>query len=223
MRELFVDSVYKTFGHREVLKDIFISCKPGEIVALLGRNGSGKSTLLKIIFGSLPANQKFIRVNGRVFNGRHTGYMQIAYLPQNNFLPNHLVIKRIVELFCLRPSGDLLKTHEHIKPFLNKKSGDLSGGERRLIEILLILHTPADYILIDEPFNGVEPIQKNHVKKLIQYHAQDKGFIITDHDYENILDIASRTILLHEASTKKIISKVDLIDLGYIPHLNAKT
>jgi ABC-type multidrug transport system ATPase subunit len=216
MRELFVDSIYKTFGHREILKDIFISCKPGEIVALLGRNGSGKSTLLKIIFGALPASQKFIKINGHVINGWHTGYKQIAYLPQNNFLPNHLAIKKIIELFCLRSSSDLLKIHEHIKPFLNKKSGDLSGGERRLIEILLILNTPADYILIDEPFNGVEPIQKNHVKKLIQYHAQDKGFIITDHDYESILDIATRTILLHEASTKKITSKIDLIDLGYI-------
>ncbi len=117
----------------------------------------------------------------------------------------------------------MLKGHEHVNPFLNRKSGSLSGGERRLIEILLILQTPANYILIDEPFNGVEPIHKNHIKSLIQSHAQDKGFIITDHDYENILDIATKTILLHEGSTKKITSKKDLMYFGYIPYLNSRS
>lgn len=213
MRELFVDSVYKTFGQKEILKDIFISCKPGEIVALLGRNGSGKSTLLKIIFGSLQASQKFVRINEKVTNGSHTGNGQIAYLPQTNFLPSHLEIKKIIKLFCFGSSIDLLKTHEYVEPFLNMKSGNLSGGERRLIEILLILQTPANYNLIDEPFYGVEPIHKNYVKDLIKYYAQDKGFIITDHDYENVLNIATRTILLHEGSTKKIMFKRDLMDL----------
>lgn len=216
MRELHVDSVYKSFGHQEILKDIFISCKPGDIVGMLGRNGSGKSTLLKIIFGTLGTDNKFVRADGKIIHGLCSSQRKIAYLPQDNFLPGHLTIKTIVKLFCLRSSIQTLESNEHIKPFLQKKSRQLSGGERRLIELLLILHTRADYILIDEPFNGIEPIHKAYVKNILKDHSQDKGFIITDHDYENILDIASKTILLHEGSTRKIVSKLDLINFGYI-------
>ena len=145
MRELQVDSVSKSFGYSQLLSDIYFSCRPGEIIGLLGRNGCGKSTLLKIIFGSLCADNKFVRVNGAIASTLSETKNKISYLPQNSFLPSHLKIKKIIDLFC-KPRTYLLEINPHVKPFLNRKSNELSGGERRIIEILLILNSTAEYI-----------------------------------------------------------------------------
>lgn len=218
MHELHVDSVSKSFGANQVLTDIFISCKPGDLIGLLGRNGSGKSTLLKIIAGSLSADNKYIRVNGQNISSVSNCKRKIGYLPQQSFLPTHLKVNRIIDLFCTADVGSL-KDSPHVKPFLNSKSKELSGGERRMIEILLIIHSGVQYVLIDEPFNGVEPLHKEDVKNLIKEYSQGKGFIITDHDYKNILAIATKIIMLHDGSIKEIKAEEDLIKWGYIPEI----
>ena len=100
---------------------------------------------------------------------------------------------------------------------LGKKSNQLSGGEKRLLEIFLIIHSNAKYVLIDEPFNGIAPIYKEVIKNLIKEQSKNKGFIITDHDYWNILDLSTRIILMHDGGTKEIKSKDELEYLGYIP------
>jgi len=216
MHELYIDSVCKSFGTNQVLNDIFISCKPGEIIGLFGRNGCGKTTLLKIIFGSLRAENKFIRVNGRIVQTLRENNNKIAYLPQKNFLPSHLQIKKIVDLFCKPPQANSLKNNPHVKPFLHRKSNELSGGERRMIELLLILNSSAQYILIDEPFNGVEPLYKEEIKNNIQKHSQYKGFIITDHDYLSIVAIATKVMLLQDGSIKETKTGDELIKVNYL-------
>lgn len=220
MNELYVDSVVKSFDTHSVLTDIFISCKPGDIVGLLGKNGSGKSTLLKVIFGSAQADHKFIRIDGSVSNGLYLNNSKISYLPQHSFLPSHLKISTIVDIFCSRPEVNVVKNNEHVKPFLNNKAKELSGGERRLIEILMIVNTPVKYVLIDEPFNGVAPLYKSEIKQLVQQHAQGKGFIVTDHDHVNILDLANRLILLHDGCTREISTADELRYWGYLPGSN---
>lgn len=217
MSELHVDSVSKSFGVNQVLTDIFISCKPGDIIGLLGRNGGGKSTLLKIVFGALKADNKFVRIDGKMVSGLCESKGMIAYLPQNNFLPGHLKISTIVELFCKTSEVDDIKSNQHVAPFLNKRSNELSGGERRMVEILLIIHATAKYILIDEPFNGVAPIYKDDVKRLVQEHSREKGFVITDHDHMNIMDIATKIILLQDGCTREIKTKDELVYWGYMP------
>lgn len=216
MHELHVDSISKSFGANRVLSDIFISCKPGDLIGLLGRNGSGKSTLLKIIAGLLSADNKYIRVDGQNISNLSAHNRKIGYLPQDSFLPTHLKVNRIIDLFCKADIGSL-KASPHVKPFLNRKSKELSGGERRVIEILLIIHSGVQYVLIDEPFNGVEPLHKEDVKNLIKGYSQEKGFIITDHDYKNILAIATKMIILHEGSIKEIKAEEDLVKWGYLP------
>jgi ABC-type multidrug transport system ATPase subunit len=216
MHELHVDSVVKSFGANQVLHDIFISCKPGEIIGLFGRNGCGKTTLLKIIFGSLRAENKFIRVNERIVKTLRENNNNIAYLPQRNFLPSHLRIKKVVDLFCEPLQRNSLKNNPHVKPFLNRKSPELSGGERRMVELLLILNSTAQYILIDEPFNGVEPLYKEEIKKIIQEHSQQKGFIITDHDYWSIVAIATKVMLLKDGSIKETKTGDDLLKINYL-------
>jgi len=217
MCNMHVDSVMKTFGTKQVLSDVFLTCRKGEILGLLGRNGSGKSTLLKIIFGSLNADQKFVKIGDQINNGLFENRNLVNYLPQDYFIPGHIRINTIISLFCDHENGKLIKDNDLIKPMLGKKSNQLSGGEKRLLEILLIIHSNARYILIDEPFNGIAPIYKEEIKNLIKEQSKNKGFIITDHDYHNILDIATRIILMHDGGTKEIKNANELEYWGYIP------
>lgn len=217
MSGLHVDSVRKHFRFRQVLSDVFISCKKGEVIGLLGRNGSGKSTLLKIIFGSLAAENRFIAIDDIPKNGLFESRGLIGYLPQESSLPGHIKIKSIVSLYCDRNQAAILFDHDLVKPFLGKKSRELSGGERRMIEVLIMIYSTASYLLFDEPFNGIAPIYIEKIKLLIQEHAVKKGFIVTDHDYANILAISSRVIMLHDGAVKKIEGLNDLVDLGYLP------
>ena len=96
--QLFIDSVTKWAGNKLLLSDIFLSCETGEIVGILGRNGSGKSTLLQIIYGSTDAANKFIKLDGVVLNKLYRKPDTIAYLPQYNFLPLSLSVKKIIDL-----------------------------------------------------------------------------------------------------------------------------
>ncbi len=217
MSKLHADSIMKSYGTKQVLTDIFISCNTGEIVGLLGRNGSGKSTLLKIIFGSLNADTKFVKVGSKIVDGLCNNRNLIHYLPQDGFLPNHIKIKTIINLFCNKDNAAIIAENPLIKPLINKKSKQLSGGEKRLLEIFLIIYSRAKYVLIDEPFNGIAPVCKDEIKRLIKEQSKDKGFIITDHDYRNILDVASRILVLNEGAIHEIHNKEELIYWGYIP------
>ena len=217
MNDLYVDSVTKSFGIRQILTDVFITCRKGEIIGLLGRNGAGKSTLLKIIFGSLSADYKYVRIGNKQIDGLYDTRLLINYLPQHGFLPNHLKISKIISLFCNKQNAELIMANKHIRPLINQKSKELSGGEKRLVEIFLIIYSDAEYILIDEPFNGIAPVYKDEIKSIIKEHSVSKGFIITDHDYRNILDIATKTILIHDGGTKEIKHIDELKFWKYIP------
>ena len=87
---LEIDSIRKSYGDYQVLTDVALACKPGDIIGLLGRNGSGKSTLLKIIFGTLFTDYKFIRINDEILDQPFKSNNKIAYLPQDNFLPKNI-------------------------------------------------------------------------------------------------------------------------------------
>ena len=88
--KLHVDSIEKSLDSKKILKDIYLSCETGEILGILGRNGSGKSILLKIIFGTMTAENKFVRVGTKVIKKISDNKNLIHYLPQNHFLPNHI-------------------------------------------------------------------------------------------------------------------------------------
>ncbi|MDT0557265.1 ATP-binding cassette domain-containing protein [Ichthyenterobacterium sp. W332] len=217
MSTLHVDSIMKRYGNNQVLSDVFMSCSTGGIIGLLGRNGSGKSTLLKIIFGALHTDNKFVKVDDDIINATKDTVGRIAYLPQDNFLPNHIKIKTLIVLLCETESIQFIKDHQLISPFLNRYVKALSGGERRILEVFLIIFSRAKFILIDEPFNGIAPIYKDEIKDLIRRQTKHKGFIITDHDYSNVLDLASKVVLLHNGSTRPIKNIKELEQFGYLP------
>jgi len=119
-------------------------------------------------------------------------------------------------LFLQRESRNILFENEYIKPLLNKRNQDLSGGEKRIVEILLIIHSNAEYILLDEPFNGVSPIVRDYIMEYIKKIKSSKGYIITDHDYENVTNLADSIFYLQNGFLKEINDKSELVELGYL-------
>lgn len=217
MSTLYVDSIIKRFNQKLVLSDIFLECKKGEIIGLLGKNGSGKSTLLQIVFGSIKAENRFVRVGERLVNSLSDAKGYVAYLPQHPFIPNHVKISRIISLFCDKENAAAVASYQLVQPLLKKKGHQLSGGEKRVLEILLIVHSDAPFILLDEPFNGVAPLYKEEIKKVLREQSQTKGLIITDHDYRNVLELATKVTLIQDGKTRSINQLEELKTWGYLP------
>ncbi|RYU92467.1 ATP-binding cassette domain-containing protein [Mucilaginibacter terrigena] len=212
---LKVDSVQLAFNDRRILQDVHLECRQGQVIGLLGRNGSGKSSLLRIIFGTLQASYKYVSINGDFI---HKGYQnnRIAYLPQHGYLPDNIKIsklaKMLVDEYCWDEFNalDIYRQHSHKKP------GQLSGGELRQLEMLMIIHSRAGFILLDEPFTHISPIQADEFKPVIRACAKRKGIIITDHQYYNILEVSDKVILLNNGATKHITDNDELITYGYL-------
>lgn len=214
MQELYVDSVAHRYGERSILSNVYLNCSIGEVVGLLGRNGSGKSTLLKIIFGSIRPDYIHMKLNGEPVKRAYRSGL-LAYLPQNSFVPARLKIKQLVELYTNRYKSDLL-TQEVIYTNLNRMIGDLSGGQRRLIECLLILYSDSDFVLLDEPFSQLAPLIIEELQMHIEQFKPLKGIILTDHYYRQILTVSTRIVLLHNGCNYKINTIEDLQLHGYI-------
>jgi ABC-type multidrug transport system ATPase subunit len=193
-----------------------MSCESGEIKGLIGRNGSGKSTLLKIIFGTEKAESKFVRIGSKIIKNVSDGRNRLNYLPQDNFIPNNVSIKTVISLFLDQESRNILFENNYIKPLLNKKNEHLSGGEKRIIEILLMVHSKAEFVLLDEPFNGLSPILKDYIIEYIKKIKSSKGFIITDHDYENVISLADNIVYLQNGFIREITDTEELVGLGYM-------
>jgi ABC-type multidrug transport system ATPase subunit len=214
---LEADSIIYRIGTKNLLTDIYLKCQTGEIVGLLGSNGSGKSTLLKIMFGSLPSENKNIRINGKVYNQPFTDEL-ISYLSQDYFLPSNLSLTKIVNIFI--PSAEKrsrVVNNQRIQPHLKKKTSQLSGGELRYFEILLLLNLNTPFLLLDEPFSGIEPIFKEQIQELLKEYRKEKGIVITDHNYKQIIEVSDRIVLLLNGACKPIKHLNDLEDYNYIP------
>ncbi len=218
MRKLKVDSVQLEFNDRKILQDVYLHCNQGEVIGLLGRNGSGKSSLLKIIFGTLTPSYKYVSIDD-VFI--HYGYLnnRIAYLSQDSYLPRGIKISSLANMLIDKEYWEdfsgltIYKDHHH------KKSEQLSGGELRQLEMLMILYSKADFILLDEPFTHVTPVQAQYFKEIIKSISKTKGIIITDHQYYNVLDISDRIILLADGCTKHINNVGDLVTYNYLSNI----
>ncbi|CAL2082795.1 ATP-binding cassette domain-containing protein [Tenacibaculum sp. 190524A05c] len=216
MSKLHVDSVRKFYGNNLILSDVFLSCAKGEIKGLVGRNGSGKSTLLKIIFGVERAEYSFVKVDTKVIKTVTDAKNLINYLPQENFLPNRIKIKKLIRLFLEKPQQREILKNEHIQPLLDKTNEVLSGGEKRIVEIALILYSKAQFILLDEPFNGVSPIVRNQIMDFLREMKKKKGIVLTDHDYRNVIKISDNILFLEDGYLQEIQSPEQLTELGYL-------
>lgn len=216
MNSLQIDSIRKSFDAKIILQDVQLSCKKGEIVGLLGRNGTGKSTIFKIAFGLMDAESSFVRVGNTVMKNQFQRKRKLAYLSQNSFLPKNLRIKQLISLFCDPENASFIKNHHFIKPFLDSKVRELSSGELRIVEILLIIFSKCEFAMLDEPFHSLSPKTIAEVKELIREKTSEKGFIISDHLYKDVVEISDRIYLLSETSLKPISNAEDLKFYKYL-------
>jgi len=214
---LETDSILKSYGDIQVLTDIYLKCETGDIIGMLGRNGSGKSTLLKILFGTLTADTKFIRIDGKFLATPYKTKNELCFLPQHDFLPKHLKTDKAIELYLGKEAVESFFNDKTLTKLKNSKVSELSGGELRYLEIKLLLNTDSKFVLLDEPFNGVSPLLVGYIKSLIIESSKTKGIILTDHDYNNVLDVANRYCLIYDGGIKTITNKQELVKWGYVP------
>lgn len=218
---LEIDSALKSFDEIQVLTDIYLKCQTGDRIGLLGRNGCGKSTLLKVIFGTLTS-QKFIRIDGKIYEQPYKSNDQICYLPQHEFLPKRMTVEKVVKLYLKANEIADFLNDEILLPLKRNKIHFLSGGELRYLEIKLLLNTKSKFVLLDEPFNGVAPLLVEAIKDLIKNKSQTKGIILTDHDYNNVLEVANKYCLIYDGGIKELKSKIDLVKWGYISEASVR-
>ncbi|HEY1194731.1 ATP-binding cassette domain-containing protein [Flavobacterium sp.] len=211
-----VSGIRKKFGLKTILSDIYLKIEVGEIIGLFGRNGSGKSTLLKIICGLLPVSDKSVFIDGVSKNKSSDLINEIAYLYQNQFIPNHLSVMRTIRLAIDKQKVTFFCEDVFVKPLLNRKIRNLSFGELRYLQIKLVLFNTSKFVLLDEPFNGLSPKMIEVVTELIEENSKEKGILITDHNYENVLKISTGLRLLKEGKLQIIKNKAELFENGYL-------
>ena len=213
---LEVDSVQKQYNGKIIISDVYLKCETNDVVGILGRNGSGKSTLLKIIFGIQAADFKFVRVDGIVKANTSALINQISYLPQDNFIPNSLSIKKAIALSIAKDKIAHFSADDMIQSMLTKKIKHLSGGELRYLEIKLILYNDSKFVLLDEPYNGLSPIMIDKINKLMIEKTSVKGIVITDHNYENVIKVSTKLALMKEGKMFHLKNKEELVERGYL-------
>lgn len=217
MSILHIDSVTKSFGSKKILQDVYLTCETGKVVALLGSIGSGKSTLLQIIFGTMKGDSQFIKFNNKVLTKQSDRKNRIAYLPQQPMFPKNSKVKNLIPLFCNRENTLKLFNNNLIKPFLNRTVRNLSGGERKLVEVLTVIHSEAEFILLEQPYSGLSPILTEKVMKTIKEISKDKGFIISNFMTEYALELSDEIYFLHEGILKQIKDLNELQHHYYLP------
>jgi lipopolysaccharide export system ATP-binding protein len=215
---LKVDSVQLEFDGRKILQDVYLHCDKGEILGLLGRNGCGKSSLLKIIFGTLACTHKYVSIDD-VFIAKGYHQNKIAYLPQHNYLPGGIRVDKLARMLVEPVYWADFTDHPAYQKHHHKTVSQLSGGELRQLETLMIIYSRADFILLDEPFTHISPVQAEEFKLIIKQCAKNKGIIITDHQYYNVLDVSDRIILLTNGYTRPINNRDDLVTYQYVSHI----
>jgi len=223
MKKLEISQLSKSFGSTNILDNTAIDIPFGEITGLFGRNGCGKSTLLKLIFGSLKADTiKLILDDENMKPQEVIQSKLIGYLPQDSFLPKELRVRKVIPL--LFPNGndqDAIFYAKGVASFEKQLVGKLSIGQLRYLELLLIGNMNHKYLMLDEPFSMIEPLYKDTIKEYLQTLKQHKGIILTDHYYNDVLEITDSNYILKDGNFLKINSKKDLLKYEYLKRIDS--
>jgi len=215
MNILEFDSLELVFGLRKILSSVYMKCETGRIVGLLGRNGSGKSCLMKIVFGTMPCGHKSIRVNRSPLLGNYLKEKVISYLPQEDFIPGFLKLRQAASLFAVE-MGKINHACPELADLGERRPAEVSGGQLRLFEILLILFSTHPFCILDEPFSGLTPIHVERLIEVLREEKNKKGIIITDHLHRHVRSLADDVYLLTNGKTHAIKNEDQLVRLGYL-------
>ena len=218
MSLLEVLNINKSFGNKCVLNNINFECHIGEIIGLFGRNGSGKSTLLKLIFGTIKADSILIKINSRLIHPKEVIPLKlIAYMSQDSFLPKELKVRDVIPLFF--PSGedqDKIFYAPQVFSFEKVKVGKLSMGQLLYLELLIIGNLHHQFLMLDEPFSMIEPLYKDVIKDLLLNLKKTKGIILTDHYYDDVLQVTDRNFIISGGAMIDVKTIADLYKYDYL-------
>lgn len=215
---LEIDSINKSYKENIILSDIYLKCETNDIVGIFGRNGSGKSTLLKIIYGTLDAENKFVKLNNKVEEFPYKVNNGISYLPQENFIPEYFTVRKAICLSIDKSSLSEFFNDEMINKIIDNKIATLSGGELKYLHLKIILYNDSKFCLLDEPYNGISPIMIAEINRIIVAQSKKKGIIITDHNYNNLLEIVTKIYIIKDRTGYLLKDKNELIKYGYLNH-----
>ena len=226
---LLVKGLQKSYGARQVVHDVSLSVKNGEVVGLLGPNGAGKTTSFYMIVGLVPSDGGEIDLDGVDISRlpiHQRAVLGLSYLPQEASVFRKLTvednIRAVLEL--QRPNGKAL-TKEQISDKLESllqelqidklresQALSLSGGERRRVEIARALATNPRFVLLDEPFAGIDPIAVIEIQRIVRFlKERGIGVLITDHNVRETLGICDRAYIINQGSVLASGSPDDII------------
>lgn len=226
---LEVKGLRKSYRKRVVIRDVSMSLQQGEVVALLGPNGSGKTTTFYAVAGLINADGGQVLLDSQdvtrlpMYRRARLG---IGYLPQEMSIFRGLTVEANITAILDIAEPDLHKRRERLEKLLTEFSIEhlrqtpalaLSGGERRRVEIARSLASNPRFLLLDEPFAGVDPIAVGDIRKLVsQLKKRSIGVLITDHNVRETLDLVDRTYILHEGKVLMSGTAKEVIENDYV-------
>ena len=226
---LFVDAIGKSFGDRPVVKSVSLSLKRGEVAGLLGPNGAGKTTCFYMITGLVAADYGSIYLDGEDITSQpmfQRARMGVGYLPQEASIFRGMTVEQNVMAVVEMRQKDQRRAREHVTQILEelrithiRKSPAvaLSGGERRRVEIARALASEPSFMLLDEPFAGIDPLAISDIREVVSYlKNRGIGILITDHNVRETLQMVDRASIIHagevlfEGSPQEIVDNPDV-------------
>tara|TARA_B100000795_G_scaffold269341_1_gene258448 strand:+ start:840 stop:1562 length:723 start_codon:yes stop_codon:yes gene_type:complete len=232
MSELIIQNIKKSYKKNIVVKDISLRISSGEVIGLLGPNGAGKTTSFYMIVGLIPSEHGTIKIDSHDLTRmpiHNRSKLGISYLPQEASIFRKMTVSEnilsILELgkYSKKKNAERLEvllkelSISHIK---NNTAISLSGGERRRVEIARCLATEPKFILLDEPFAGIDPIAVIDIQKIIKHLASmGIGVLITDHNVRETLGICDRAYIVNQGKIfasgkpKEIVTNKDVKDI----------
>lgn len=213
MVELKAERLKKRYKSRTVVKDVSLEVRSGEVIGLLGPNGAGKTTCFYMMVGLVPLDGGDIFLDQQRLTHmpiHRRARLGLSYLPQEASIFRRLTvednIKAVLELHDEDPSRIALRLDDllrdlNISHLRNNPAISLSGGERRRVEIARALATNPRFVLLDEPFAGVDPIAVLDIQKIVKFlKERGIGVLITDHNVRETLGICDRAYIINEGS-----------------------
>jgi lipopolysaccharide export system ATP-binding protein len=226
---LVVDGLFKSYKRRPVVKGVSLTVRRGEAVGLLGPNGAGKTTVFYMITGLIAADRGTICLDGADITRLpmyRRARLGIGYLPQESSIFRSLTveenIRAVLELVEPRKARRESVLRELIDEFSishlrHASAVSLSGGERRRVEIARALAANPQFMLLDEPFAGIDPIAISDIRKLVrQLTARGIGVLVTDHNVRETLELIDKALIIHdgkvltEGSPDEIVANEDV-------------
>jgi len=207
---LVLDAIFYEVPALRILQGAYLKVEPGQICGLFGRNGSGKTTLLKVAAGQIRPASGLVIVDGERFATpqRHRRFAKLAYLPQKPMLPPEMRVAALIRTF---PDATVLLDDDLLGPLRAQRVDQLSGGERRYLELRLVLSLGRRYVLLDEPFTGIAPRVIDRMgEAIVEAAAQGTGILATDHYHHYMLPLVSDAYLMIHKQCKRLDGDADL-------------